>query len=137
MRRFWIDDEFIDNYAKSLSLKAQMVYVCLCRHANGEGKTTIGCRRIAKKLGISKNTVNEAIKELQVSQLLGRRVNAPSQSGYYTVPILGTHPSQSVGHKEVGSISKEGFKNSSRTDLLLALQETKLELTRKLGYVFK
>ncbi len=102
--RFWIEDEFIDKYAKNLSLKAQAVYICLKRHCNREGHAKIGIRKIAKELGISKNTCQKAIKELQLSQLVGQRINQLSLFGYYTVPPLGTELSHVVVQKELGTI---------------------------------
>ena len=102
--RFWIEDEFIDIYAKSLSLKAQAVYICLKRHCNRQGQTTIGIRGIAVKLGINKDTASNAIKELELSGFVGQRKNKLSGFSPYTVLQFQTEVSGSVGHKELGII---------------------------------
>ena len=66
MGKFWITDKFLREDAKKLSIHAQMVYIALCCHANKDGITFIGCRKVASCLGINKDTVWKKIKELEV-----------------------------------------------------------------------
>jgi len=63
--RFWVEDEFIDNYAKKLSHKAQLVYFCLKRHANKDYIVCIGKRKISEKIKMNISTVRLALQELE------------------------------------------------------------------------
>src|SRR4051812_33680232 len=72
MGRFWLDDDFIRVKAKDLSLKSIAVYTALSSYANREGKTFIGHRRLAQDLGLNKDSVTRAMKELEASDLVRR-----------------------------------------------------------------
>lgn len=106
VQRFWIEDDFVDRHAKNISLSAQVVYMVLKRHVNREGKTTIGIRKIAEKIGASKTTVHKSIKELLLYQLLIQRSNPLSHFGYYTVPDSRTVQCHNLVHKELGIIKE-------------------------------
>lgn len=110
-RRFWIENEFIDEYARNLSIKAQCVYMCLKRHCNKKGETTIGVRGIAERLGINKSTACDALKELELSGFTVQRKNKLSGFSPYTVRNLRTDVSGSTVHKELGII-KEPIKSN-------------------------
>ena len=127
--RFWIEDAFIDEKASKLTLKAIAVYVCLKRHCNKKGEAKIGIRKIAKEIGISKNACQRAIKELQLSLLVGQRVNELSPFGYYTVPSVGTELSHHEGQKELGII--KGMENKKQT--LKDLEETRQKMIAKMS----
>ena len=68
-----MDDLFIDHFAKKLTPKAQQVFVCLSRHCNRSGETIISIRKMAELLGISPMTVQAAIKELTLCQLVAQK----------------------------------------------------------------
>ena len=115
MGYFWTEDSFIDKEAKKLSLKAIAVYVCIKRHADKEGKCKIGVRKIAEEIGVNKDTASSAIDELQLSHMVGQRVNPLSRFGYYTVPVRRTELSESVGQKEYRNTYKGKETKSERT----------------------
>lgn len=100
--RFWIEDEFIDTYAKTLSIKAQAVFMCYKRHCNGNGETTIGIRKIAELLGVNKETVSRAVKELELSGFVGQRKNKLSGFSPRAVRQFQTELSDKSVHKELG-----------------------------------
>lgn len=104
MGKFWIDDNFIRFKAQNLSLKSIAVYTALSSYANGEGKTFVGHRRIASILGINKDSVTSAMKELEASDLVRRfkGINGQaSETVIQTVRIDAVQPSEIVRHKEV------------------------------------
>ena len=112
--RFWIEDEFIDKHARTLKPRAILVYVCLKRHCNKQGETTIGIRGIAREMGINKETASKGIKELELSGFVGQRKNKLSGFSPYTVLQFQTEVSGSVGHKELGII--KGIPNKKLND---------------------
>lgn len=100
---FWINNRFIRKHARGLSVYAQMVYIALCCHSNKERRTFIGCRRIAKNLGINKDTVAKGIRELIAYDMVGRlnyKNGTPTLHEIYTDPNNITKPTYGVGPKE-------------------------------------
>lgn len=79
-------------------------------NADRSGMTFVGYRKLGEELGISKNTVQKAISELEASHHVGRyhsENGRPSHLRVCTVPNQGARPSHGVGPKED---SKEDFK---------------------------
>jgi hypothetical protein len=100
---FWIKNDFIRKHARKLSIHAQMIYVALCCHANKDGITFIGCRKIGEDLGINKNTAQIKIKELEKAQLVKRLDSAngkPSHMKIFTVPYEKSKPYSQVIPKD-------------------------------------
>ncbi len=62
---FWLDDEYLNGYAKHLGTTATCVYLCLCRHVDKDQTCFPKLETIAKEIGSAKNTVITAIKKLQ------------------------------------------------------------------------
>jgi len=73
MGRFWIDDDFVRKHIQThkLSLKAIAVCMALCSHADHDGHTFVGQRLLGKELGLNKETVGLAIRELIASGFVG------------------------------------------------------------------
>lgn len=68
---FWLDNEFIDSYAKKLKTSGIIVYISLCRYADNNTQTCFpSMKHIAKENGISKDTVLRAIKKLENFNLI-------------------------------------------------------------------
>lgn len=104
MKRFWMADQFIDEYAKDLSFTSQAVFMALSRHANKEGFTFVGCRRLAQLLGMNKSTVSKALRELEQYGIIVR-YPAKKRGGVSWKKVLSVRnehasPSASVVHKE-------------------------------------
>src|SRR5712671_1027821 len=106
--RFWLLDAFIDSEAKSLTVYAQVVFVALSRHANRKGETWVGVRKLAEELGISKNTVVKAIKELSVSHLV---VRCPAGMRGLSHPRVGSVPFHEV-QRPTARDTRNGLRNS-------------------------
>lgn len=110
MGRYWTDNNFIRKDAKNLTVYAQSVYQALACHANKNGETFIGYRKIGELLNINKNTVNKAVKDLIA---YGRVRRLESKFGEVsilkitTVPNEHNQPSYQAGHKDY---FKEYFK---------------------------
>jgi len=104
MGRFWMDDDFIRVKARHLSLKAIVVFMALSSHANGKGSTFIGHRKLGEELGLNKDSVTRAMRELEASDLVRRlrgKNGLPSETVVPTVRNDTLRPSDSVRHKEV------------------------------------
>lgn len=114
MGRFWIEDDFIRLHARNLTTKASLVYVALCSHADKEGHTFIGQRTLGKELGLNKETIGIAIKELIAYGFVGHykygkyRVSGLTISSVrkYHIPVSGS----SVPKEEIKEVYKEGEK---------------------------
>ena len=77
-----------------------MVYLVLASHANKQGLTFIGTRKIAELANSSKSAVSRAIKQLEAVPLVGHRKGRLSQIQVLTVPLVGESVPV-VGQKEV------------------------------------
>jgi len=62
---FWLDDEYLNGYARHLGTTATCVYLCLCRHVDKEQTCFPKMETIAKEIGTVKNTVITAIHKLE------------------------------------------------------------------------
>jgi len=104
MGKFWMDDDFIRIHANQLSLKSIAVYTALNSYSNKEGKTFVGHRRIGSVLGINKDSVTRAMRELEASDLVRRskgKNGQPSETTILPVRIDAVIPSETVRPKEV------------------------------------
>lgn len=117
MGRFWMEDVFVRSQARHLSLKAIAVFVALSCHANKTGKTFIGHRRLGEQLGLNKDSITRAMKELEASGLVRRfkRDNGQaSETVLTTVRNDAGRPSAPVRPKEaVKELTKERVEKDS------------------------
>lgn len=63
--KFFLDDVYLNGYAKHCGAKATLVYISLCRHANSSQVCWPSQDFISKEHSISRKTVYSAIKILQ------------------------------------------------------------------------
>jgi len=78
--RFYLDDAYLNGYAKICGIYATGVYISLCRHADQSQKCWPSIRRIAEELSISQTQVRRAIKILEQRNIikkerLGKKLN--------------------------------------------------------------
>jgi len=69
--RYYIDNEFLNGYAKKVGWQGHIVYSALCRHEK-KGKAFPGFRHLAEELGVSKGTIGkgvELLKEYNIIQV--------------------------------------------------------------------
>lgn len=64
---FWLDNEYLNGYARHLGTVATAVYISLCRHSDNKTQTCFpSMELIAEENGIgSRNTVSKAINSLE------------------------------------------------------------------------
>ena len=62
--RFYIDNEFLNGYAKRVGWQGQCVYPALCRHEKS-GKAFPSIKHLAQELGISDSSVRRGIENLK------------------------------------------------------------------------
>ena len=63
---FYLDNEYLNGYARLMNPLASLVYISLCRHADNESQQCFpSMKLIAEELGISTKTVERCTKELQ------------------------------------------------------------------------
>jgi len=67
---FYLDDEYLNGYAKIIGPIGSMVYVALCRHAGKEQTCFPSLETISQKLGISYNTAQKYIGILKNHRLI-------------------------------------------------------------------
>lgn len=63
--KFFVDDAYLNGYAKYLGTTTSMVYFVLCRHADKNQECFPSYDTIAEKLGVSDATVKRSIKTLK------------------------------------------------------------------------
>ena len=62
--KFFVDDVYLNGYAKKCGPYASLVYFCLCRHVDKDQSCFPSIELMSNKLAISENTVKRAIKTL-------------------------------------------------------------------------
>lgn len=62
--KFFVDDEYLNGYAKLCGPNATMVYLCLCRHSDRHQESFPSVESMATKTGISRDSVMRGIKIL-------------------------------------------------------------------------
>src|SRR5262245_51932982 len=97
---FWSYDDIFDNGDLGLSAHAKLVYLALCRHADKDGASFPGHKRLAGECSLSVSGVQRALKELQTAALV--RVDSGKEVGISNTYTL-TEKSQwrgGVGHPD-------------------------------------
>lgn len=63
---FWLDNEYLNGYAKYLGVTCTSVYISLCRHSDNTTQTCFpSMEKIGEELGLKRQAVSRAIKKLQ------------------------------------------------------------------------
>lgn len=97
----------------ALTAAQRLLYLYLCRRAGPDGTSWPGIQRIAKDLGVSRNTVRDGIAALVAAGILDRQPrrgeDGATLSHKYTI-ITQAQPPVSRGQSEAG----EGLKESGR-----------------------
>ena len=85
---YFTDNDFIDKgYSRILGANAFAVYNGLCRHAdNKTQKTYVGIKLLTEELGISRMTVMDSIRALEIFSIVKRiRVGKMCNNRYYLI----------------------------------------------------
>lgn len=98
----WLDNAVIDEYAAVIGPYALAVYTALCRHADANGQAFPSVPTLAKKLGMSPNTVRKAIGTLVEQRLITCESRQDQQgdamSNLYTLLSVGGTAPHEVPH---------------------------------------
>ena len=86
----WIDNEYLNGYAKFLSVSSTAVYLSLCRHADNKTQSCFpSMRLVAEELGVSTKTVERATMELEewgiISVKRSRKPDGTQANNVYTL----------------------------------------------------
>ncbi len=78
--KFFVDDLYLNGYAKKCGIYATGVYLSLCRHASKDQECYPSYRKIAEELKISERQVGRSIKVLENQNIikikqLGKKLN--------------------------------------------------------------
>ncbi|MDD5146046.1 MAG: helix-turn-helix domain-containing protein [Candidatus Pacebacteria bacterium] len=78
--KFFVDDLYLNGYAKKCGIYGTGVYLSLCRHANKEQLCYPSLKRISEELKISRSQVIRAIKILKENKIIrvvrvGKKLN--------------------------------------------------------------
>ena len=80
--RYYIDNEFLNGYAKEVGVFGQAVYMALCRHAKDE-YCFPSQKHLAVELGISIYSVKRGIKTLKEFNIISVIRRGKTQSNEY------------------------------------------------------
>jgi len=80
--RYYIDNEFLNGYAKEVGAYGQGVYMALCRHAKDE-TCFPSQNHLAVELGISVDSVKRGVKTLKEWNIIGVIRRGKTQSNEY------------------------------------------------------
>lgn len=78
--KFFMDDLYLNGYAKKCGIYATGVYLSLCRHANKEQSCYPSLKKISEELKVSTKQVGRAIKILESNNIIkkircGKKLN--------------------------------------------------------------
>ncbi len=62
--KFFVDDEYLNGYARLCGPNATLVYLCLCRHSDRHQESFPSVELMAERTGISRDSVMRGIKKL-------------------------------------------------------------------------
>lgn len=112
---FWLDNEYLNGYARHLGASCTVVYLSLCRHAHNETQTCFpSMKLIAEENGISTRTVIRAIKTLEewgiINVIRSRKDDGTQDKNIYTLLSKSSwkdKPSDNKSHGDRVTISHE------------------------------
>lgn len=72
--RYYIDNEFLNGYAKQVGWQGQVVYAGLCRHANREETCFPSLKHLADELGIGISSVQIGLENLKEFDIIASEI---------------------------------------------------------------
>lgn len=109
---FWIDNNLLKGWAKSLGPTPVAVYACLCMYTSeSQGTCYPSITTISELLGISRTTVIAAIKKLEDSAIIEvEHSHGEGKSNTYTILPLSNHQvdSTAIGLGVVQNLNHDG-----------------------------
>src|SRR3990167_2687808 len=84
--KFFLDDQYLNGYAKLCGVYATVVYISLCRHADKEQKCWPSHAKIAEEHNISSRQVIRALKILEEKHIIKQeRIGKKSNNRYWLI----------------------------------------------------
>lgn len=113
---FWLDNEYLNGYAKHLGVHCTAVYISLCRHADNETQTCFpSMQLIAEENGMSTKTVERGTKTLEkwgiISVKRGRGRDGKKITNVYTLLSKSSWKSKPTDSQSVGKPTDSEVKN--------------------------
>lgn len=113
---FWLDNEYLNGYARILGASCTVVYLSLCRHADNNTQSCYpSMKLIAEENGISERTVIRAIKILEewgIVRVVRRKNDKGTQEvNIYTLTAKTVWKKKPSDTKSVGKPSDKNDKN--------------------------
>jgi len=81
--KYFVDDEYLNGYAKLCGIYATGVYISLCRHANKEQTCFPSIRLIAQELRIAEKSVRNSLKKLVYWNIIKITTGRRRKGGVY------------------------------------------------------
>jgi len=105
---FWLDNEYLNGYARYLGTSCTVVYLSLCRHANNETQSCFpSMELIGKENGIHRSTVIRAIKKLEEWKIIyverGKNESGKQENNIYYLTEKDCWKAKPSSTKEHGS----------------------------------
>lgn len=105
---FWLDNEYLNGYAKHLGVYCTAVYISLCRHANNKTQTCFpSMKLIAQENAMSTKTVERATKTLEewniVSIHRSRKDDGTQANNIYTLTSKNVWKNKPTDYKSHGN----------------------------------
>lgn len=84
--RFFIDDLYLNGWAKKCGIYATGVYLSLCRHADRQQRSFPSLKRLSEELNISVRQVSRSLIVLESFRLIVRkRIGKKANNRYYLI----------------------------------------------------
>lgn len=123
---FWLDDSYLNGYARILGPYISMVYIALCRYVDKNQKCYPKQSTIAEEIGISAPTVNEAIKVLEFFRIIKKvRIGKTATNRYYLLDKRNWRKDFEVILNSLKSPDFKLFKITTKTLLIQNLNSLK------------
>lgn len=105
---FWLDNEYLNGYARLLGASCTVVYLSLCRHADNNTQQCFpSMKLIATENGISTKTVERATKKLEEWGIIcvqrGKKEDGTQANNIYILTAKKTWKSKPTDNKSHGS----------------------------------
>ena len=107
---YYIDDKFLNGYARFLGIYAVGVYSSLCRHANKEQMAWPSISKIAEELGCGRNSILEGIKRLEFWHIISKkRIGKQTTNRYWLTKKRCWKPISEVCLKDFSEVCHTDF----------------------------
>lgn len=117
---FWLDNEYLNGYARLLGASCTVVYLSLCRHSDNNTQQCFpSMKLIAEENGISRDTVLRALKKLEEWGIVvikkSKASDGTQANNVYTLTSKNTWKKKPSSIKQLGTELQNDVEPSSKT----------------------